>query len=132
MRVAIVHEWLETYAGSERVVEQILQCYPKADLFALVDFLPPEQRGFIQNKQVQISFLQYMSFAKARFRHYWLLMKLVMEQFDLPDYDLMISSLHAIDEGALIRLGKSRISYAHEALLKTCCVRAQMAIQIVG
>ena len=39
MRIAIVHEWLATYAGSERVVEQMLHLYPNADLFALVDSL---------------------------------------------------------------------------------------------
>lgn len=55
-------------------------------------------------------------------------MKLVVEQFGLPDDDLMISSLYVIDEGAFIKLGKSRISYAHEALFKTCCVRARITI----
>lgn len=69
-----------------------------------------------------------MSFAKARFWNCWLLMKLVVEQFGLPDDDLMISSLYVIDEGAFIKLGKSRISYAHEALFKTCCVRARITI----
>ncbi|MBE9070680.1 glycosyltransferase family 4 protein, partial [Leptolyngbya cf. ectocarpi LEGE 11479] len=44
MRVAVVHEWLASHAGSEKVVEQILQLYPDADLFSLVDFLSPEQR----------------------------------------------------------------------------------------
>src|ERR1700722_11811576 len=39
MRVAIVHEWLDTYSGSERVLEQLLQCFPHADLFAVVDFM---------------------------------------------------------------------------------------------
>ena len=50
MRVAIAHEWLVTYAGSEKVVEQILALYPHASLFSLVDFLQPHQREFIQHK----------------------------------------------------------------------------------
>ena len=36
LRIAIVHEWLETYAGSERVLEQLLACFPDADIFAVV------------------------------------------------------------------------------------------------
>mgnify|MGYP001071942652 CR=1 FL=1 len=40
MKVAIVHEWLDTYAGSERVVEQLIAEWPEADLFAVCDFLP--------------------------------------------------------------------------------------------
>ena len=35
MKVAIVHEWLESYAGSERVVEELLEIWPEADLFAV-------------------------------------------------------------------------------------------------
>ncbi len=51
MKVAVVHEWLTTHAGSEKVVEQILKLYPDSDLFSLVDFLPPDQRNFIQKKK---------------------------------------------------------------------------------
>jgi len=40
MRVALVHEWLVDYSGSERVVEQILKIFPDADLYAQVEFLP--------------------------------------------------------------------------------------------
>lgn len=40
-KVAIVHDWLTTYAGAERVLEQMLAMYPQADLFAVCDFLPP-------------------------------------------------------------------------------------------
>ncbi|MBT7935755.1 MAG: glycosyltransferase family 4 protein, partial [Nitrospina sp.] len=39
MRIAIIHEWLVTYAGSERVLEQMLAVYPDADLFCVIDFL---------------------------------------------------------------------------------------------
>ncbi|MDK2801560.1 MAG: hypothetical protein PWQ70_3179, partial [Clostridiales bacterium] len=44
MRVAIVHDWLVTYAGAERVLEQIIACFPEADLFAVVDFVPESER----------------------------------------------------------------------------------------
>ena len=40
MRIAIVHDWLVVYAGAERVLEQMLACYPDADLFSIVDFCP--------------------------------------------------------------------------------------------
>ena len=44
MKVAIVHEWLVNYAGSERVLEQMLHCYPQADIFCVVDFVPEHER----------------------------------------------------------------------------------------
>lgn len=51
MKVAIVHEWFSSYAGSEKVVEQILRCYPDADIFAVCDFLKPKEKHFLNNKK---------------------------------------------------------------------------------
>lgn len=101
IRIAIVHEWLTDYAGSERVLEQMLACYPDADLFSVVDFLPPDKRDFIRNKLVSTSFIQRLPFAKAKFRNYLPLMPLAVEQFDLSSYDLVISSSHAVAKGVL-------------------------------
>jgi nucleoside-diphosphate-sugar epimerase len=53
MKVAIIHEWLETYAGSERVLEQMIKCFPDADVFAVVDFIKPDERSFLQGRPVQ-------------------------------------------------------------------------------
>ena len=44
LRVAIVHDWLVTYAGAERVLREMLMLYPQADLFAVVDFLSDADR----------------------------------------------------------------------------------------
>jgi hypothetical protein len=113
MKVAIVHEWLASYAGSERVVEQILHLYPDADLFALVDFLPAGQRDFIQNKPVTTSFLQNLPWARRHFRQYLPLMPLAVEQFDLQAYDLVISSNHAVAKGVLTRPHQLHVAYMH-------------------
>lgn len=101
IRIAIVHEWLTVYAGAERVLEQMLACYPDADLFGVVDFLSPDQRGFIQNRPVLTSFIQRLPFAKARYRSYLPLMPLAVEQFDLSGYGVVISSSHAVAKGVL-------------------------------
>ena len=101
MKIAIVHDWLVTYAGAERVLEQMLSCYPNADLFSMVDFLPSNKRGFIQNKSVSISFVQQLPFAQSKYRSYLPLMPLAVEQFDLSSYDLVISSSHAVAKGVL-------------------------------
>lgn len=113
VKVAIVHEWFVTHAGSEKVVEQILKLFPDADLFSLVDFLAPEQRGFIQHKPVTTSFIQQLPLAKRHFRQYLLLMPFAVEQFDLSDYDLIISSSHAVAKGVITRPDQLHISYIH-------------------
>ena len=100
-RVAIVHEWFVNYAGSERVVEQMIHCFPEADLFATVDWLPESERGFIQNKPVATSFIQRLPWARTKYRSYFPLMPLAVEQFDLSEYDLVISSSHAVSKGVV-------------------------------
>ncbi|MBW4554144.1 MAG: glycosyltransferase family 4 protein [Aphanocapsa sp. GSE-SYN-MK-11-07L] len=113
MKVAIVHEWFVSYAGSERVVEQLLHLFPQADLFALVDFLPEQQRGFIQGRPVKTSFIQNLPWAKKHFRQYLPLMPLAIEQLDLSGYDLILSSNHAVAKGILTRADQLHLCYVH-------------------
>ncbi|MEM9219370.1 MAG: glycosyltransferase [Cyanobacteria bacterium P01_F01_bin.150] len=113
MKTAIIHEWLVKHAGSERVVEQMLMAYPNADLFSLVDFLEGPLRSFIQNKPVNTSFIQHLPFARSHFRQYLPFMPLAIEQFDLSDYDLVLSSHHAVTKGVITRADQLHISYVH-------------------
>jgi len=113
LRIAIVHEWLVEYAGSERVVEQILQIFPHADLFAVVDFLPPESRAFLGDRPVRTTFIQNLPLARSKYRSYLPLMPLAIEQLDLSSYDLVISSSHAVAKGVITGPDQLHISYVH-------------------
>jgi len=113
MKIALVHDWLVNYAGAERVLQQIVNCYPEVDLFAIVDFLPSNQREFIQNKSVKTSFIQHLPFARRKYRSYLPLMPLAIEQFDLSAYNLIISSSHAVAKGILSGPDQLHISYVH-------------------
>jgi glycosyltransferase involved in cell wall biosynthesis len=116
MRIAIVHEWLETYAGSERVTEQLLSMFPSADLFTLVDFLPPEQRQFLQGREPRTSFIQRLPFARSRFRSYLPLFPFAIQQMDLAAYDLVISSSHAVAKGVITGPDQLHVSYVHSPI----------------
>lgn len=116
MKIAIVHDWLYTYAGAEKVLEQIIQCFPQADLFSLIDFIPDGERGFIQNKTVTTSFIQRMPFAKTKHRHYLPLMPLAIEQLDISSYDVVISSSHAVAKGILTGPNQLHICYCHSPI----------------
>src|SRR5271154_5077749 len=111
MRVAIIHEWLSTYGGSERVTEELLKLYLGADLFTLVDFYPEHLRHFLDGKRITRSFIQRMPFARKHFRWYLPLMPLAVEQFDLSDYDLVISNSHAMAKGVITRPHQLHVSY---------------------
>lgn len=113
IKVAVVHDFLYTYAGAERVLEQILRVVPQAEVFSLFDFLAPEDRGFINNKPVRTSFIQRLPFARSRHRAYLPLMPLAIEQLDVSDYDVIISSSYVAAKGVLTRPDQLHICYCH-------------------
>src|ERR1700680_2098122 len=99
MKVAIVHDWLVVSGGAEKVLEQIIGCFPQADIFSLVDFL--EDRSFLRGRPVTTSFIQKLPAARRRYLASLPVMPLAIEQFDLSGYDLVISSSHAVAKGVL-------------------------------
>ncbi len=115
-RVAIVHEWFDTYAGSEKVVEQLIHLFPQADVFVVCDFLPEASRGFLQGRPVRTTFIQRLPFARTKFRQYLPLMPLAVEQIDLSAYDLVLSSSHAVAKGVITGPHQLHISYVHSPM----------------
>ena len=116
MRTAIVVDWLVVYAGAERVIEQMIACFPEADVFAVIDFLPEEQRAFLQGKDVATTMIQKLPFAKRWYRHYLPLMPLAIEQLDLSAYDVVLSSSHAVAKGVITGPDQLHISYVHSPM----------------
>lgn len=116
MKIAIVHDWLVTYAGAERVLSEILSIYPEADLFAVVDFLSDADRSRIQGKRAKTTFIQHLPRARKRYRNYLPLMPLAIEQLDLSGYDLVISSTHAVAKGVLTGPDQVHVSYVHSPI----------------
>jgi glycosyltransferase involved in cell wall biosynthesis len=125
MKVAIVHEWLDTYAGSERVLEQMLAVWPEADLHALCDFLPERERGFLGGRSPRTTFIQRLPFARKRFRMYLGLMPLAIESLDLSGYDLVVSSSHAVAKGAITGPGTLHLAYVHSPMRYAWDLQAQ-------
>ena len=114
MRVAIVHDWLVTNAGAEKVLKAIVELYPNSDIFSLVDFLDDKQRQeVIFGKNVQTSFIQKLPFAQKYFRNYLPLFPKAIERFDLSGYDLIISSSWAVAKGVKKSKNQIHICYSH-------------------
>ena len=128
-RVAIVHEWLDKYAGSERVLEQMLLMFPQADLFSLVDFVPPAERDFLGGRSVRTSFIQNLPLARRSFRNYLPLMPFAIEQFDLTGYDLVLSSNHAVAKGVITGPAQVHICYVHTPIRYAWDLQAQYVRQ---
>ena len=115
-RIAIVHDWLTAYGGAERVLERLLQLFPKADLFCLIDSgdcrlasLQPEQR------RTQ-SFLQFIPGIGKNYGLFASLMPWAIQQLNVKDYDLVISSSWAFAHGALKGSHAKHLVYCHSPM----------------
>ena len=112
MKVAVVHEWLESYSGSEKLLEAILDFFPQAELFVLLDFLPESDRAFLGGRKIHTSFLNRLPWAKSnKFTWFLPLMPLAIEQFDLSEFDLIISISHAVAKGVVTGPDQRHLSY---------------------
>jgi glycosyltransferase involved in cell wall biosynthesis len=114
VKVAIVHDWLVVSAGAEKVLKNIIECFPDADVFSIVDFL--EDRECVKGKSVNTTFIQKLPFARRKYRAYLPLMPIAIEQLDLSAYDLVISSSHAVAKGVLTGPNQVHISYVHSPI----------------
>ncbi len=116
MKIAIVHDWLVTYAGAERVLAGLLDVWPEADLFAVIDFLSDEDRAHLGGKRATTTFIQQLPKARTHYQKYLPLMPLAIEQLDMSAYDLVISSSHAVAKGVLTGPNQLHISYVHSPI----------------
>jgi glycosyltransferase involved in cell wall biosynthesis len=112
MRVAITTDWLNSFGGAERVLIELHDLFPDAPIFTTVHDprrLPESMQGW----DVRSSFLQRIPFARRR--HQWLLplMPLAFEQFDMSDYDLVITTSSACAKGVITRPGTVNLCYCH-------------------
>ncbi len=116
MKIALVHDWIVGYAGGEKVLEQLILLYPDCDVFTLVDFLDDEKRFFMHGKRPITSLIQNLPLAKKYYRYYLFLMPFAIEQFDLGEYDLIISSSAAISKGVITGPDQLHICYCHSPI----------------
>ena len=112
LRVAIVHYWFVNRRGGERVVEALAEIFPQADLFTLVldrAALSPA----LASRKFTTSFLQKLPGATRHYKKLLPLFPLALEQFQLGEYDLVISSESGPAKGVITSPRTCHICYCH-------------------
>ena len=112
-RVALLHDWLVNPGGSERVLESFSVIYPEAPIYTLVYDPSNFKSSPISNRKVFTSKLNRLPFARTGYRAYIPLMPFAIEQFDLREFEIIISSSHAVAHGILPRPNQLHINYIH-------------------
>lgn len=116
INIGIVADWLVTYAGAERVIKEFVDLYPESHLYSVVDFLNDDARTLLNNKKAKTTFIQKLPFAKKKYQAYLPFMPIAVEQLDVSEHDLILSSSHAVAKGVLTGPDQLHISYVHSPI----------------
>jgi len=113
MKISIIHDWIIDIGGAEKCLKEIYSLYPQADLFTLVFDKNSIEKLSIPLEKIFSSFISKLPKAKTFYRNYLFLFPLIVEQFDLSNYNVIISSSHAVAKGVLTNPNQLHICYCH-------------------
>ena len=118
-KVALVHEWYSSkyYGGAEKALEIInkvlCENYTTPDLYSLVANIKPKKNDWLFKRDIKTSFINKLPFQRNHFQKYFPLFPLAIEQFDLSEYQIVVSSSHIAAKGVLTSPDQLHISYVH-------------------
>lgn len=116
-KVALVQDWFVIDGGAEKVFKELLNLFPEADVYSLIDFLDDNERtNILHDKKSTTSVIQSFPFAKKHYRYYLKWFPYAIEQLDLSKYDLIISSSYAVAKGVLTHAEQIHICYCHSPM----------------
>ncbi len=117
MKKALAHDWYYTNGGAEKVIHSITNIWNDFDHFSLIDFLSEEDREFIlKGKKVNTSFIQKLPTVKKNHRKFLQLFPIAIEQLNLNNYDVVISSSASVAKGVLTNQNQLHICYCHSPM----------------
>ena len=118
LKIAVIHDWLVGRRGGEKVLEEILYVLEnnfkpkKLEVFTLV-YKKGTQAEIIEKQKINVSFIQKLPFGLKKYRNYLPLFPSAIESFELRDFNLIISSSHAVAKGIIPPPGALHVSYCH-------------------
>jgi glycosyltransferase involved in cell wall biosynthesis len=115
VKVALVHYWLVGMRGGEKVLEALCELYPEADIYTHVldrSSLSPT----LLKHRISTTFIDRLPQATRWYQKYLPLMPMALEQLDLTDYDLVISSESGPAKGIITSPTATHICYCHSPM----------------
>lgn len=115
-KIALVHDFLVSYGGAERVFEAMAEMFPEAPIYTLLAD-PDIVAKHFPGREIRTSWLSSVpKFLKKRYRFFLPFFPAAVEALDLRDFDLVISSSGAWSKGVITRLDTKHIAYLHSPM----------------
>jgi len=118
MKVALVHDFLIKNGGAERVLELLHQVFPEAPIYTLL-FDPVGTKGVFSSSDYNIiesKLAKYPKFLKNRSKLLLPKFAQAIEEFDLSEYDMVISNSNSFAHGVITKPQTVHICYCHSPI----------------
>lgn len=115
MKIAIVHDFITKIGGAEKVLQEIHKIFPDAPIYTLLYDKVGTKREFSSSDyKIITSGLQKLPKSLRR-RHRYLISKFpqAIENFDLSQFDIVISSSNSFAHGVITRPQTLHITYCY-------------------
>ena len=112
MKVAIVHYWLVTMRGGEKVLEELCKLFPQADIFTNV-YDESKVSDTIKSHKIYTTKINKWPLAKKLYQKYMPFMPKALMDLDLTSYDLVISSESGPAKGVVPSPNAFHLCYCH-------------------
>ena len=111
LNVALVHDWMVSRRGGERVVWAMHEAFPDAPIYTST--FDAEALPEFADCDVRASYLGRWPFSRFGHEFFSFLRSSVFESLDLSAYDVVLSSSSAEAKGVLTRPDTLHVSYIH-------------------
>ncbi len=111
-KIALVHDYFIQMGGAERVAAAMHDSFPASPIYTTVA-LPHRLPAELRSADIRTSPMQWLPGIENRFRQYFMLYPFAVEQFDLADFDLILSSSSGYAKGVRRRSDAVHVCYCH-------------------
>jgi glycosyltransferase involved in cell wall biosynthesis len=110
MKIALVHDWLTGMRGGEKCLEVLCELFPDAPIYTLLHN-KGTMSSTIESKKIFTSFINSLPAKQKQYRKYLPLFPFAIAQFDMSEYDVVISTSHAVAKNIRVRKDAVHICY---------------------
>jgi glycosyltransferase involved in cell wall biosynthesis len=114
-KTALVHDWLVTHAGAELFLNFLYNIYP-SPVYTLFCDRNIQKGEFLKGAEIHTSSLQRIPGITKHYRKLLTLFPEAIEEFNLNDFDIILSSSHCVAKGVLTTGKQLHVSYIHSPI----------------
>ena len=111
--IGIMHDWLDSYGGAEKQIEQLSIMYPGADLYTIFDLRGGFRPIDLSALKIHTSWLNDLPLVRKYYRSLLLLSMRAIEHFDVTHHDIVLSVSSALSKGVITRAGQTHLAYVN-------------------